>query len=101
MRPSWLSPMWLEVGVLVLVALTLLTTVLVAMLIWRDGFRKGWRRSRGAPPRCPKCGYSMVGLTQCRCPECGTTYRLETLWRSDVDFKASEPAGGKENFSER
>lgn len=95
MRPNWLTPFWIDVGVLVLLALTLLATVLVAMLIWRDGFRKGWRRSRGAPPRCPNCGYSMVGLTECRCPECGTTYRLETLWQSAVDYKAKPAANNR------
>ena len=28
---------------------------------------------------CPSCGYSMVGLEQSRCPECGTGYTLDEL----------------------
>jgi hypothetical protein len=63
-----------------LVLLTLLVTALLALLIWRDGFKKGWRASRVAPPMCLKCGYDMSGLNQCRCPECGRTYTLDELW---------------------
>ena len=30
---------------------------------------------------CPECGYSMVGLTSSRCPECGREYTLDELVR--------------------
>ena len=30
---------------------------------------------------CPACGYSMVGLDQCRCPECGAEYTIDDLIR--------------------
>ncbi|MBN1513098.1 MAG: hypothetical protein JXB13_13875 [Phycisphaerae bacterium] len=30
---------------------------------------------------CPSCGYSMVGLEQSRCPECGSQYTLDELIR--------------------
>ena len=29
--------------------------------------------------KCPSCDYRMVGLTESRCPECGTVYTLDEL----------------------
>ena len=58
------------------------------IVIWLQAFR------RRAPPRrplrdrqdglpdvrcCPSCNYRMVGLTESRCPECGTVYTLDEL----------------------
>jgi hypothetical protein len=31
---------------------------------------------------CPTCGYSLTGLTEARCPECGTQYTLSELLAS-------------------
>jgi hypothetical protein len=31
-------------------------------------------RRRGRSPRCSKCGYMLVGLTERRCPECGEPF---------------------------
>lgn len=28
---------------------------------------------------CPSCGYSLIGLAACRCPECGVEYTIESL----------------------
>ncbi|NLE61999.1 MAG: hypothetical protein GX616_26890 [Planctomycetes bacterium] len=28
------------------------------------------------PLRCPKCGYSLLGLTEPRCPECGQEFKM-------------------------
>jgi hypothetical protein len=36
-------------------------------------------------PRCPKCRYSLIGLTENRCPECGESFPKEWL----VDLKES------------
>jgi len=83
MQPSnW--PWWIDAGVTLLVVLTCGVTALAALLLWRDGFRRGWRRAREAPPTCPKCGYNLSGLTQSRCPECGSEFRLDELWRTPV-----------------
>ncbi|MEK6799431.1 MAG: hypothetical protein AABZ12_10730 [Planctomycetota bacterium] len=75
---------WIDVGVGLLVLLTIGLTLLAIYLVWRDGYVKGWRKARERPPVCPKCGYSLRGLTHCRCPECGTEYELEELWRSPI-----------------
>ncbi|NLF31559.1 MAG: hypothetical protein GX591_11820 [Planctomycetes bacterium] len=37
------------------------------------------------PLLCPKCGYNMRGLTQARCPECGTEYTLDALLAANVE----------------
>ena len=79
-----MGPEWLTIGALLLVGLTAGVTLLVATLIWRSGYKRGWRLARNAPPTCPACGYNLSGLSACRCPECGTTFVLETLWRSPV-----------------
>jgi len=77
-------PTWIHAGVALLVMLTLLVTGMMALLIWRDGFKKGWRSSRVSPPMCLQCGYNMSGLTQCRCPECGKDYTLDELWTAGI-----------------
>lgn len=75
---------WITSGVALLVALTVGVTLLAAFLLWRDGFRRGWRSAREQPPLCPTCKYNLSGLSQCRCPECGTEFRLDELWRTPV-----------------
>ena len=34
---------------------------------------KSYTRNEPASPKCGKCGYSLVGLTGDKCPECGHT----------------------------
>jgi len=34
---------------------------------------------------CPNCGYNMTGLTQARCPECGTEYTLDSLLAANAE----------------
>lgn len=75
-----LTMLLVDAGVLVLLALTILLVLFVALLVWRHGYRRGWRSARQAPPTCLKCGYNLSGLTHCRCPECGTEHRLDELW---------------------
>lgn len=75
---------WVDTGVIVLVALTGGLTLFVALLVWRNGYMRGWRAARATPPTCLKCGYNLSGLTQCRCPECGCEYRLDDLWSTHL-----------------
>ena len=57
------------------------------ILVWLNALRHRSPRLRalcdqhdGLPDvRCPTCDYRMVGLTESRCPECGTTYTLDEL----------------------
>jgi uncharacterized paraquat-inducible protein A len=74
-------------GVILLVALTGGLTALAAYIVWRRGYAQGWRRARAQPPACPKCGYNMSGLRQCRCPECGAEFDLDEVWRTPIHAK--------------
>ena len=78
---------WLEFGVIILVGLVGVVVLFAAFLVWRDGYVKGWRRARAAPPTCPQCEYNLSGLTACRCPECGTEYRTDELWQAWLQVK--------------
>lgn len=79
--------MLINLGVLLLVLLTLLAAALFVYLVWRNAYFRGWRAARGAPPRCPACGYNLSGLSQSRCPECGREYTLEQLWTAMYDTR--------------
>ncbi|MCB9857611.1 MAG: hypothetical protein H6818_18160 [Phycisphaerales bacterium] len=39
-------------------------------------------RDRQINVECPKCGYSLVGLSTLRCPECGADYTIDELIRA-------------------
>lgn len=42
---------------------------------------------------CPNCGYSMIGLNEARCPECGTQFTLDDLIRrQDYDALRKSPS---------
>lgn len=79
-----MAPPWVVAGVWVLVVLTCGLVLLVIFLIWRDGYIRGWRTARAHAPQCPKCGYNLSGLRQCRCPECGAEYTLEELFTATI-----------------
>ena len=50
-------------------------TGLIGTLIGYVMYRKKRGRKQPGPPKCGKCGYSLVGLTCDKCPECGHTVR--------------------------
>src|SRR5829696_3439901 len=54
--------------------------------IWRPSVPWNGRRARGkfvaVSIVCPKCGYSLTGLAEARCPECGSQYTLGELLAS-------------------
>jgi hypothetical protein len=83
---------WLNIGVVLLVLLTLGVAILAVFLIWRDGYRRGWMSRPVHPPRCLNCGYNLSGLTHCRCPECGSEFRLEELWQKAIYSTRSQRA---------
>ncbi len=84
---------WVEAGVGLLVLLTVCLVLFVFFLAWRDGYSRGWQAARIKPPTCLACGYNLSGLTQCRCPECGTEYRLDELWQTHIVSKPSRSEG--------
>ncbi len=55
------------------------------VFVWRETPEEFSARIKGGPGRellCPTCGYTMVGLYESRCPECGTRYTLDQLYAS-------------------
>lgn len=38
------------------------------------------------PGHCPKCGYSLMGLTEPRCPECGRPFTFEEVRRTPQEL---------------
>ena len=73
-------------GELVILGIVFLAAAAI-ILVWLNALRHRSPRRRplrdqqdGLPDvRCPTCDYRMVGLTESRCPECGTTYTLDEL----------------------
>ncbi len=43
---------------------------------------------------CPSCGYSLIGLVESRCPECGAQYTIDELIRHQ-DYEASPRQVGR------
>jgi len=81
---------WIDTGVVLLVVLTGGISLLAALMLWRHGYVRGWRNARSTPPACPQCGYNLSGLTYCRCPECGTEFRIDKLWQTPL-FNQKKP----------
>ncbi len=58
-----------------LATLVIDSIVLVPMLVSTRYFFGPWAPpERHEPLRCPTCGYSLLGLTEPRCPECGREF---------------------------
>ena len=59
-----------------------ITWVLSTVRLWREpaGERLGRLTAHGMPAiACPLCGYDLAGLTEARCPECGSSFTLEQI----------------------
>lgn len=68
---------------------------LATVFIWRETAEERTRRlstSAAAPIACPLCGYSLAGLREARCPECGSEFTLDQLLALQQDLRtAAEP----------
>src|SRR4051794_5727084 len=56
--------------------------LIATVWIWRETPVESAARTRARPSEaivCPRCGYNLTGLTEARCPECGTQYTLDEL----------------------
>jgi hypothetical protein len=72
-----------EIGFIVFVATLFAPPVWVfaTILIWREtAAERAARLDKSASALvCPTCGYNLTGLTDTRCPECGTQFTLDQL----------------------
>jgi hypothetical protein len=56
--------------------------LIATVLIWRETPAERGRRLHAAGRSgvsCPTCGYNLTGLSESRCPECGTRFTLDEL----------------------
>ncbi|HEY2584665.1 MAG TPA: hypothetical protein VGI81_02745 [Tepidisphaeraceae bacterium] len=66
------------VGGVVAILLWLIATV----LLWRETAAERAQRltaSSRSTVACPTCGYNLTGLSEARCPECGSRFTLDEL----------------------
>lgn len=66
--------------------------VLATVFIWRETAEERARRlstDAAAPVACPLCGYSLAGLREARCPECGSQFTLDQLLASQRDLRTA------------
>jgi DNA-directed RNA polymerase subunit RPC12/RpoP len=56
--------------------------LIATVFIWRETPAERGRRVRStgnAGVACPTCGYNLTGLSESRCPECGSRFTLDEL----------------------
>jgi hypothetical protein len=66
------------IGGVLAIVLWLIATV----VIWRETPAERAQRVRGSSRSaitCPTCGYNLTGLSESRCPECGSKFTLDEL----------------------
>lgn len=66
-------------------------------LVWRESRAERAARLRGRGVdgvNCPTCGYSMAGLREAKCPECGAAYTVDQLVAEVLEQRAGLPADG-------
>jgi hypothetical protein len=59
--------------------------LIATVFIWRETAAERARRvtaSSASAITCPTCGYNLTGLTEARCPECGSKFTLDELLAS-------------------
>lgn len=74
-------------GGLLAIVLWLIFTV----FIWRETPTERAQRLAASPANsisCPTCGYNLTGLTESRCPECGSKFTLNELLASQPTSKS-------------
>jgi hypothetical protein len=61
--------------------------IAATIVIWRETSAERAQRLKRANKSaitCPTCGYNLTGLSEARCPECGTKYTLDELMARQV-----------------
>jgi len=62
--------------------LAILLWLIATVLIWRESAAERAERIKGSSKSavtCPTCGYNLTGLSESRCPECGSKFTLDEL----------------------
>jgi hypothetical protein len=69
-------------GIFVGGVLTIILWLVATVFIWRETTAERADRIKGAGKSaitCPTCGYNLTGLSEARCPECGSKFTLNEL----------------------
>jgi hypothetical protein len=67
--------------------LTIILWLIGTILAWQETAAERAARIKASGKStitCPKCGYNMTGLTESRCPECGSKFTLDELMAAQV-----------------
>ena len=70
-------------GVFIGGILAIMLWMIGTVFVWRETAEERARRidsSAADAVTCPACGYNMTGLSEPRCPECGSKYTLNELF---------------------
>jgi hypothetical protein len=73
-----------DFGTFVATVLSILLWLISTVFLWRETPKERSTRLSGAGNAitCPTCGYNLTGLSESRCPECGTKFTLDQLLAS-------------------
>jgi len=69
-------------GIFIGGVLTIILWLVATVFIWRETTVERADRVKGASKSaitCPTCGYNLTGLSESRCPECGSKFTLNEL----------------------
>ena len=61
---------------------TIMSWLIATIFLWRETAAERAQRvssSTKSAIACPTCGYNLTGLTESRCPECGSRFTLDEL----------------------
>jgi DNA-directed RNA polymerase subunit RPC12/RpoP len=75
------------IGGIIAIMLWLIATI----FLWRETAVERARRATASTKSaitCPTCGYNLTGLTESRCPECGSRFTLDELLALQQQGKA-------------
>jgi len=71
--------------------LAIVLWLIATVLIWRETPAERAARLAASPASavaCPNCGYNLTGLTESRCPECGSKFTLNELLAAQSTAKS-------------
>ncbi len=65
----------------------IVTWLVATVFIWRETSQERKdriKKSGKSTVTCPTCGYNLTGLSESRCPECGSKFTLDELMAAQV-----------------
>jgi DNA-directed RNA polymerase subunit RPC12/RpoP len=71
--------------------ITIVAWLIMTVFIWRETAKERTERvkkSNKSAITCPTCGYNLTGLSESRCPECGSKFTLDELMASQSSAEA-------------